>query len=100
MTPAEALAAATTPQEAAAASAMLLAEVDLLVALAQADAAVRLDAVRACAAAATAITDQALAAARDALGETGQCVTWPTSNRRPGACAACRRGASRRVRYR
>jgi hypothetical protein len=42
MTPAEALAAATTPQEAAAASAALLAEVDLLIARAQADAAVQL----------------------------------------------------------
>jgi len=74
MTPAEALAAATTPQEAATASAALLAEVDLLVARAQPDAAKRLDAVRARAAAATAITGQALAAARDALGETGQVV--------------------------
>jgi hypothetical protein len=74
MTPAEALAAATTPQEAAAASAALLAEVDLLVARAQTGTAKRLDAVWAGAAAATAITDQALAAARGALGETGQVV--------------------------
>jgi hypothetical protein len=75
MTPAEALAAATTPQEAAVASASLLAEVDVLVDRARQAAAVRLGGARACAAAATAITDQALAAARDALGETGQVVT-------------------------
>jgi len=99
MTPAEALAAATTPQEAASASASLLAEIDLLIARAQVGAAIRLDAARACAGAATAVTDQALAAARDALGEAGQLVTWPASNRRSAASsAACRRTTSRRCR--
>jgi hypothetical protein len=75
MTPAEALAAARTPQEAAAASAALLAEVDLLADRAQAAAAERVGAARACAAAATAKTDQALAAARDALGEIEHGIT-------------------------
>jgi hypothetical protein len=87
MTPAEALAAARTPQEAAPASAALLAEVDLLAARARAAAAKRLDAGRAWAAAATAKTDQALAAARDALGEIEHAMTWPASNRGPAASA-------------
>ena len=71
MTPLEALAAARTPHEAAAATAAVLAEVDEQTARARARAARRLNAVRVCLAAATANADQALAAARDALGEDG-----------------------------
>jgi hypothetical protein len=96
MTSAEALAAARTPQEAAAASATLLADVDLLVARAQADAAVRLDAVRACAGAVTAITDQAVAAARDALGEDRASRDLVGVNCGPAVTSAARRRAASR----